>query len=277
MLLLALLGQLTANAAENQSLILPQEVSDRVRELRHLPLGERIKGHSESWLGTPYTNGPLGEAGGIDPDPMLRFDTFDCLTFVEEVLALSLAPDPVSTQDIRLALRYSSPEDPHYENRRHFMLAQWIPELISEGWLEDITPQFPGAIKIQREVRSSTWENWSKRSEFNLPSHLLPVGFQQFWYLPLEAAIDAVHDIPEGSVLFTLRQPLPHIPIAITHVSITIPGEFPTMRHASKMGSGKLRDHSLVWYLEHLKTYTNWPAIGVIVLQPIEFGPRRVE
>ena len=274
---LALLTLLPVDAAENESLVLPEDVSERVRELRSRPLGERIKAHSDPWLGSTYTNGPLGEAGGIDTDPMLRFDTFDCLTFVEEVLTLALAPDPVATQEIRLALRYSHPGTPTYENRRHFMLAQWIPQLIDEGWMKDITPQFPGAVRLQREVRESTWSNWSKRGEFNLPDELLPTGVQQFWYLPIEDALRSVDSIPEGSVVFTLRQPLPHVPIAITHVSITIPGDVPTLRHASKMGSGLLRDHTLTWYLEHLKTYSNWPVAGIILLQPVDFGPRRRE
>ena len=82
---------LAGPSSTEQSLVLPDEVAERVRVLRNKPLGERIKAHSESWMGRPYTDGPLGEAGGPDQDPMLRFDTFDCLTFVEEVLALSLA------------------------------------------------------------------------------------------------------------------------------------------------------------------------------------------
>ena len=138
-----------------------------MRDLREKPLGERIKMHSDPWVGSPYTSGPLGEGSGHDPDPMVRYDTFDCLTFVEEVLALSLAPDPVSTHEVRLALRYSNPESPSYSNRRHFMLAQWIPELVEAGWVEDITPQFEGAVYLQREVLPSTWQGWSKRKEFD--------------------------------------------------------------------------------------------------------------
>jgi len=263
-------------ATEN-SLVLPEEIADRVRELRKEPIGVRIKGHSDDWLGRAYTNGPLGEAGGPDPDPMLRYDTFDCLTFVEEVLALALAPDPISTHNVRLALRYSNPDQPTYSNRRHFMLAEWIPELIATGWVQDITPRYEGAIKIQREVSEATWKNWSKRGSFELRDERLPIGVQQFWYLPIEAAKKVAADIPDGTIVFTLRQPLAHIPIAVTHVSIKIPGDRPMMRHATKMGTGGVKDHSLAWYFNHLQTYKNWPAAGVILLEPLDFGPRRIE
>ncbi len=47
--------------------------------------------NSESFLGSPYLLSPLGEGKGIDADPLYRFDKFDCLTFVETVLAKSYA------------------------------------------------------------------------------------------------------------------------------------------------------------------------------------------
>lgn len=85
-------------------LFLPEATARRVLELRDEPLGTRVKAHSAPWLGLPYTDGPLGEAGGPDPDPVVRYDTFDCLTFVEEVLALSMATDPVNVQAVRMGL-----------------------------------------------------------------------------------------------------------------------------------------------------------------------------
>jgi len=260
--------------ADSGAMFLPPDVSARVLELRHQPLGDRVKAHSDPWLGAPYTDGPLGEAGGPDPDPVFRYDTFDCLTFVEEVLALSLAADPVGVQAIRMGLRYRGGQPADYENRRHFMLAEWIPGTVEEGWMWDLTAQLPGAVEYSRTVRNETWRNWSRRSLFDLEDDRLPVGEQRFWYLPLDAAAAAVNRIPPGTVVFTLRQPMDHIPISVTHVGITIPGEEVTMRHATKMGEGSLRDDSLAWYIEHLRSYSNWPVVGLIVLAPREQGPR---
>ncbi|MCB9741247.1 MAG: hypothetical protein H6740_01330 [Alphaproteobacteria bacterium] len=70
-------------------------------------------------------------------------------------------------------------------------------------------------------------------------------------------------------MVFTLRQPWDHLPIAITHVGITIPARAPTMRRASRrMGKRVVRDDKLAWYMKHLGTYSNWPAAGLIVLAP---------
>jgi len=250
-------------------------VIDTAREARALPLPERIKAISEPWIGLPYQNGPLGELGGPDPDPVTRYDTFDCLTFVEEVLALALSPDPLAAQQVRRGLRYRNGGPATYENRRHFMLAEWIPGTIEDGWMVDVTPSLPGAVQMDKAVTASVWAAWRQRGAFDLADERLPVGTMSFWYLPLEAAADAIELIEPGSVVFTLRQPYEHLPIAITHVGITVPAEAPTMRHASRMGQRVVRDDALSWYVEHLGTYEKWPAAGLIVLQPVSYGPRR--
>ena len=255
----------------------PEEVAERAREARHWPLGERVKHISEPWLGLPYTNGPLGEAGGKDADPVMRYDTFDCLTFIEEILALALAPDPTSASSVGMGLRYRDGGPYTYENRRHFMLTEWIPGTIAEGWTRDITPELSGAVRAHKEITAQTWSGWGRRVLFDLPDARLPTGALDYWYLPLDAPEEALAQIPEGSIVFTLRQPWDHLPIAITHVGITIPGEVPTMRHASRMGKRVVRDDKLSWYVKHLETYSNWPAAGLIVLAPVEFGPVAVE
>src|SRR5690242_633503 len=55
------------------------------------PLTKRLLSNSERFLGVPYLASPLGEGEGFDADPTLRFDAVDCLTFVEETIALSLS------------------------------------------------------------------------------------------------------------------------------------------------------------------------------------------
>lgn len=252
---------------------IPEDVRQRAREAHTWPLGERVRHISDPWVGLPYEMGPLGEAGGVDPDPVTRFDVFDCLTFVEETLALALAPDPTDAPRVRAGLRYRGGAPISYENRRHFMIAEWIPGTIAEGWMVDLTPTFPGAVRLQKVVTPDTWQSWRRRSLFALPNERLPVGTFDSWYLPLDAAAAAVPHIPAGAVVFTLREPWQHLPEAITHVGLTVAAEVPTMRHASRMGRRVVRDDKLAWYVQHLHTYVNWPAAGIIVLYPQEFGP----
>jgi hypothetical protein len=191
---------------------------------------------------------------------------------VEEVLALALAPDPSRAHEVRLALRYRDGL-PSYTTRRHFMRTEWIPEVIAQGWAIDITGRFPGAVRRRHEVTPATWSGWRGRPRLKLPDARLPVGPVDYAVLPFTAATAVVDRIPPGTIVFTARRAYPHIPLAITHVGLTIPAEVPRMRHATRMSTRNVRDDRLEWYAEHLGEYVNWPADGLILLYPLEAGP----
>ncbi len=271
-----LITLLIATALASESITVTSSESAAINSHGTLSIGERLMLHSDDWVGLPYGEGAFGEGGGEDSDPMIRRDMFDCLTMIEEALALSLAHDPVAVHRVRMGLRYRNGGPATYENRRHFMLSEWIPGNIEDGWMRDITGEYPGAITVERRVTDDTWSNWSRRGLFSLSDDRLPTGSQTVTYLPVAAAQASVNEIPEGAIIFTLREIYPHLPIAITHVGMTIPGENPTIRHATKIGEDMVRDHPLLWYLQHLETYVNWPAAGVIILMPQDYGPRRL-
>ncbi|MCB9672193.1 MAG: DUF1460 domain-containing protein [Alphaproteobacteria bacterium] len=247
----------------------PPAVLDAVARTRGAPLAERIDAISGSLLGADYVLDPLGEGSGIDPDPTVRYDAFDCLTYVEEVLALSLAPDVDQAAAIRMALRYEGEVD--YAHRKHFMELQWIPDAVRDGWLVDTTGAYGRPVKhLERKVDAATWKAWSGRAKFALTDDQLPMGTMALDVLSLDDAIALAPELRPGTLLLTVRADRSWKPIWISHVGIVVPGEKPTVRHATKMGEGLVRDHGLVWYLEHLKTYDKWPAVGVALLEPVE-------
>ncbi len=203
---------------------------------------------------------------------MTRYDSFDCLTFVEEAVALAISPQPARAHEVRMALRYRDGEPWTYENRRHFMLSEWIPGTVAEGWMADITQTLTGAEPRQKIVTPETWAGWSRRGLFSeLSDERLPIGELNFHVLPIEVAEDHLEEIPAGAAVFTVRALWDHLPIAISHVGLTISGG--RMRHASAMGDKVVRDDDLGWYVRHVQTYDNWPTEGLIVLVPQEFGP----
>ncbi len=253
---------------------LPPEVAARAYELRQRPLAERIGAVSELFLGRPYQEGCAGEGEGFDADPPARYDVFDCVTFLEEVLALALAPDPAWVGWMRTQLRFRDGE-PSYETRHHFFVMEWIHYNIEAGFIEDITASLGEAVYIDKQLDAQAYASWRRRERFPLPDERLPAGAMHLPVLPLDQALAAVDRIPAGAIVVTVRIPLDHIPIVVTHVGFTVPAEQPTMRHATRMGEGRVRDDSLAWYLEHLESYSNWPIAGISVLMPLEQGPRR--
>jgi hypothetical protein len=93
----------------------PQERASFITGDAGLPLKDRLLRVSERFLGTPYVHSPLGEGGGVDPDPTFRLDAVDCLTFVEQALAMSLATAEPEVTGLLERLRYAS--TPTYEDR----------------------------------------------------------------------------------------------------------------------------------------------------------------
>jgi hypothetical protein len=256
---------------------IPAELVRIAREVRDRPIGERMAAISAPLLGTPYLNDAAGEGFGKDPDPPARYDAFDCLTFVEEVLALALAGDPTGAPAIRRQLRYAGGAPVDYDNRNHFMLQEWVPRNIENGYLEDITAQLGETHLVEKAVTPKTWAWWKKRKLFQLPDERLPTGTFRLQVMRLGAAAEIVDQIPDGALILTVRESREYVPIVVTHLGFKVPaGDVPLMRHATRMGSEpRVRNDKLDWYLEHVRWYQRWPVDGITVLMPREVGPRR--
>lgn len=254
---------------------IPPELARVVRDAANLPLPARLDAVSRALLDRPYVIDPLGEGVPPDPDPLARYDVFDCLTFVEEVLALSLAGDLGHVGAVRNALRYGD-APPGYAARRHFMELQWIPGNVDAGWLRVTTGDFGEVVHLERAWTAANWANWAGRAKFHHTDAELPVGTMALDVLPLATARAVADRIPPGSILLTVRSDQPWKPLWITHVGFVFRGDDgrAIVRHATKT-SGRTRDGSLEAYLEKLETYPNWPVLGVAILEPIEAGPRR--
>lgn len=124
-------------------------------------LTERLDSFSRVFIGRPYGfGGPLGEGptGRYDQDPLYRFDTFDCTTFVETVTALALSRSVTEFEKTIDEIRYAGGEV-DYLKRNHFTDLWWIPNNIKNGMLTDITRALGGArVKIARaEINLPGW------------------------------------------------------------------------------------------------------------------------
>ena len=255
--------------------VLPTEVKAAVEESRNWPLGLRIKRISEPMLGKPYVRQPEGEGVGLDPDPVVRYDRYDCLTFVEDVLALALSSDSGSAAMIRDHLRYRNGER-RYQHRNHFMMPQWIHYNLQNRLLVDVTTQFGKGRSTTKKWFARQWKRWKGRHRFKLKEDEFPVGKFTYRVLSLERAMKVYQRFPEGSIFLVLRESHPYNPIMVTHLGFFIKkGKRPWIRHATRMGKRVVRDDRLPWYFTHLQTF-KWPVRGIMVLMPQEQGPRRI-
>lgn len=91
---------------------------------------------SEALQGKPYQAFLLGEgpADSMTPRPLYRLDAFDCLTYVETVLALTYAQSKERFIQHYKALKYhDQPED--FFHRNHFTHIQWNRYNQAQGYL----------------------------------------------------------------------------------------------------------------------------------------------
>lgn len=107
-------------------------------------------------IGQPYQLGPLGEFPYelYDPDPLYCLNASDCVTFVEQTLAMVLADDWPSFFQTLQRIRY---KDGHIgiRTRNHFTEADWNR---NNAWLlDDLTRSLPGAIPFHVRVNRAAF------------------------------------------------------------------------------------------------------------------------
>jgi len=181
----------------------------------------------------------------------------------------------VHAADVRMALRYEGA--PSYETRRHFMELQWLPDAVANGWLRETTAEYGPVTTFRRDVTPGLWAAWGRRGLFALTNDQLPMGEMHIDVLSLADAAIAAPTIRPGSIVLTVREDRPWIPLWITHLGIVLEGETgPRIRDASRIKSSmRTRDHDLGKYVAYLGTYVNWKAAGIAVFEPVEDAPRR--
>lgn len=240
-----------------------------------LPLAERLLEISEAFLDTPYVVSPLGEGEGFDGDPRFRWDGVDCLTLVEQTLALALTrPDGSALEQQVLSvldrIRYGRTVS--YGQRNHLMEAHWLPSNLAKGFLRNVTPTH-GRDAMQRTGKVLTKTTWSSRSStaLSLPVERQAIGSFPLEILPLEAALAASRSIPSGTLMLVVREDLPLKATRITHLGFIVQKRKRTyLRHAARNTFGRVIDEDLATFLTRNAKYTKWRVSGVMLLELTE-------
>ena len=110
-------------------------------ELYTMDLASRIKTAASYFLGRPYHFEPLGESehGIYSTLPLYRADQFDCVTFVDTVLALANSENFFAFEKNILAIRYTAYEINYINRTDWFTDLEWNPRLQELGYLQDTT------------------------------------------------------------------------------------------------------------------------------------------
>ena len=236
-------------------------------------LSSRLMTASARFLGTPYVVSPLGEGSGKDPDPRLRYDAVDCLTFVEETLALGFARRIEDVEPILTQLRYG--EAPVYEDRNHLMEAQWLPHNLAKGYLRDVTAVYGGAA-TERTAKVITRETWGSASSraLGLPLTKQQVGSYPFWMIPFSEAQGRASRAPTGTLMLVVREDREAKATRMTHLGFLVHADGRTfLRHATRGWKNAVIDEELGHFLGRVtrhnqETDGTWPVVGISLFEP---------
>jgi hypothetical protein len=225
-------------------------------------LSERLVQMSERFLGTPYVVSPLGEGSGKDPDPLIRFDAVDCLTFVEETIALGLSSSWEEVQRRLTQIRYA--DQPVYAQRNHLMEAQWIPNNVQKGFLTSATRRYGGDLthRVWKEINERTWASKASR-QLGLTGAERPIGKYALSIVDLQNAPAIAPRVVSGTILAIVREDRPFSITRVSHVGFVIQKDQRTyLRHATRT-FGKVVDEDLKTFLARNLKYGKWKVVGV--------------
>jgi hypothetical protein len=232
-------------------------------ELQPLPLQARLLLSSERFLGTPYGYSPLGEGVPPDTDPRLRWDSVDCVTFVEETMALSLARTDAEVLGVLDSIRYRGGV-PTYVARKHLMEADWLPANAEAGYVQDVTATYGGqdAVRAEKVLGPSSWESPEARA-LGLPDSVHATGHFSFGLLPLAKVLAHAGGFPDGTVLLVVREDAPSRITRVSHLGLIVQKDGRTyLRHATSVGAKAVVDEELGHFLAR-QAQGSWKVAGV--------------
>jgi len=259
---------------------------------------------SAQFLGRPYQVGALGEGekGYFDQYPLYSMDAFDCLTYVNTVLALFFANSWTEFPKKIAEINYRN-SIVAYENRHHFMGVDWNPENARLGFVQDITSKIMddkgGPVSLIAETLIDR-PNWLRRRQAqdirliqSLSQEQLAARLQEMHgladrlkaevsylpYIPLnklftekgEPEFKIFSQIPDGAIIEIVRPNWDIREKIGTHIDVTHLGFFFKQSHQlifrdASLLKQKVADTLLI---DYLRQYLHHPSIQGINIQAI--------
>lgn len=171
----------------------------------------RLEQISAYFLGQPYILGALGEgeSGRFDQSPLYRTDGFDCVTYVNTVLALFYAGNLSEFKNKMAELNYRNAQV-SYQNRHHFMCIDWNKANAQLGLIEDVTHKIVDssglsvAMIAQALIDRPNWLHHRQLSDLKL---LQPLTIEQ-----AKQRLTELHDLADQ--LSIEQSNLPYLPFS---------------------------------------------------------------
>src|SRR5689334_14580219 len=114
------------------------EINRILKSIEKVPdLSKRIEAISEQFIDSPYVVNSLIGSVDVPEALVIRFDGFDCVTYMEIVLALALSETAKEFNENLLRIRYRNGEIA-WQKRNHYT-SDWWRNNEKSGLIENLT------------------------------------------------------------------------------------------------------------------------------------------
>ena len=240
----------------------------RTGELDSLARAERVAKVGMFFAGTPYEGGTLDGEG--EERLVVNLRAFDCVTFVDNVLAISML-DSYQGNDMQPFLqalqkvRYRAGRIEGYTSRLHYS-TDWLHEMEKGGIVRDITPELGGIPFIKPvDFLSRQMQTKGDTLLYREMKHVeTAINARKRVYLPKEKVTEEVcKHIQDGDILlFTTNRP----GLDTGHVGIAkrVDGEVHLLHASSSEKRVTVTPGNLVDYLREVPAHS-----GIIIARVI--------
>jgi len=157
----------------------------------------RVTDVARQSLGTPYADSPLGEGPGAkyDDDPLMDLTRVDCVTFVEQTIALAASSSYQDAFDLLQKVRYRNGEIA-FETRNHFMAADWV---VDNRFCTDVTHDLKATTATaSRTISKKGFFERVKTPELgqDIADRVIDLA-----YVPVGQAADAEKNLPSPALI----------------------------------------------------------------------------
>ena len=125
-------------------------------------IARRVEIFSAALRGASFRWNPIGEGSGVDTDLPLSLFRFDCMTYVESIVALARARSLDDFFEELWQLRYGG-QAPRFQNRMHFFSTQWLPNAIDKRALSDLAVSKTAGMPSKELLVTLDERRWFRR------------------------------------------------------------------------------------------------------------------
>lgn len=238
-----------------------------------LPVNERIVTIGSFFMSTPYEGGTL--EGNSKEQLVVNLRAFDCVTFVDNVLALARLPhyDEKSINSFLKNLqqiRYREGRIIDYTSRLHYS-TDWLHEMIRTGIVTDVTLA-NGGISFTNKVDFIS-RNHSKypvlKRDSSLVSKMIDIerniNSREYYYIPKNRVASIIDYIQEGDIILITTDKKG---LDTAHVGIAIrkSGQIYLLHASVTAKKVTITEMPLPSYLEGIPSHS-----GIMIARPIIF------